>query len=388
MSNQEDNSLLDYINYTLVSGLLKIYFKFVIVAIIILACSIFLFSIINNSVSENQKKEEAKEYSNSIQIESQDKIIQAKINIKGLDYYLPIKPDLTKAQKLMLMGIRIPEWENRSDISLDGDLDSFCPYQQRASEIMNNNAFKSTVSKYLDISKVFTKDRVSYLNLFKNSQLRNKASFVVTFGYGVSHPFTGVHKGVDLGYNFEDVVSPLDGVVSNVTWDNGGGGKVVIVNHEKEGIRTLYAHLSSFNVSIGQKVKAGEIIAISGNSSSYSLGSHLHFQIINGLTGEWNSSTQDPTLQRNMYDIMLNKYISLSQNLISVHLRTGMCDDLALTRLQGEKSMINWLNREDIKFEELPSLVHSLCLSQRPVDCGVWELRSLIVLEQLFDKIK
>lgn len=390
MSNQKEpnptNQLIDYVSDKIISGLFIILVKFAFIAIIAGVIFGIVLSIAFSWSQDSFEKQEKLEYGNSIVIESSDVLQQSKITIKDKDYYLPIKPDLTKAQKLMLMAIRVPEWGNRPDSSLDGDLDSFCPYQQRASEILVNPKFKQVATKHMDISKVFTAQRVKYLNLFKNTQVRKQQSFIVTFPYGASHPFTGIHRGVDLSYYFDDVPTPLDGVVSNVTWDNGGGGKVVVIDHEKQGIRTLYAHLSAPKVSVGQKVKAGEIIAISGNSSPYSMGAHLHFQILNGLDGDWNSKTQDPTLQRNLYDIMLNKYTSLAQDLTSTHLRTGFCDSIALERLNTEKSVAKWKGKE-ITFDDLPNLVNDLCLSQRPIDCGVWNLRSLIVLEQLFDKI-
>jgi len=57
-----------------------------------------------------------------------------------------------------------------------------------------------------------------------------------------------------------------------------GYGNLIIVNHGY-GFRTLYAHLSKFNVKTKQKVKRGEIIGYVGNTG-ISTGPHLHYEVI------------------------------------------------------------------------------------------------------------
>ena len=54
-------------------------------------------------------------------------------------------------------------------------------------------------------------------------------------------------------------------------------GKWVVVEHTN-GLTTLYAHLSSISVSVGQEVSVGQTIALSGNTG-FSTGPHLHFTL-------------------------------------------------------------------------------------------------------------
>ena len=76
----------------------------------------------------------------------------------------------------------------------------------------------------------------------------------------------------------------------------GGYGNYVIIEHISENGEkqyTMYAHMSSVNVSSGDQVSAGQQIGLSGNSGS-STGPHLHFEIRTGGT-EWSNATkQDP----------------------------------------------------------------------------------------------
>jgi len=64
--------------------------------------------------------------------------------------------------------------------------------------------------------------------------------------------------------------------VSQAGW-NGGLGLTVKIKHEA-GYSTLYAHNSRLLVKVGDKVKARDVIALSGSSGN-STGPHLHYEI-------------------------------------------------------------------------------------------------------------
>ena len=103
----------------------------------------------------------------------------------------------------------------------------------------------------------------------------------ITSPYGIrTHPIfraTKFHNGIDLVANYENVYSVLDGIVTETGWDNNGGGNYIKVNHFNR-FETAYLHLSEIYYRVGEFVKAGFIIAKSGNSGN-STGPHLHFSV-------------------------------------------------------------------------------------------------------------
>lgn len=95
------------------------------------------------------------------------------------------------------------------------------------------------------------------------------------------------HSGIDIGGASNGAVQASNaGKVIYAGW-YGGYGKVVIIDHGSyngEKITTLYAHLNSWNVNVGQYVSRGQIVGREG-STGYSTGPHLHFEVrVNGQT--------------------------------------------------------------------------------------------------------
>ena len=89
-----------------------------------------------------------------------------------------------------------------------------------------------------------------------------------------SHPG---HIALDLGVPVgTPVKATMDGKVVYAGWNNEGYGNLVIV--ENGPYRTYFAHLSDFAVKVGDKVTAGQKVALSGNTGN-STGPHLHYEV-------------------------------------------------------------------------------------------------------------
>jgi len=86
------------------------------------------------------------------------------------------------------------------------------------------------------------------------------------------------HQGVDFPVAAGTPVrAAADGRVSTVT-EMAGYGKVVEIDHG-HGLLTRYAHLDQQKVSVGDAVKAGQVIASSGDTGTGGIGPHLHFEV-------------------------------------------------------------------------------------------------------------
>jgi murein DD-endopeptidase MepM/ murein hydrolase activator NlpD len=94
------------------------------------------------------------------------------------------------------------------------------------------------------------------------------------------HPVTGVYKmhgGTDIGVPIgTPVVAGKDGIVTKVAFQDKGAGRYITIDH-KDSFTTTYMHLSRQDVTIGQQVKQGQVIGLSGNTGIGS-GPHLHYE--------------------------------------------------------------------------------------------------------------
>ena len=98
----------------------------------------------------------------------------------------------------------------------------------------------------------------------------------VTSGYGMRR--YRMHKGTDIKVQIGDSIrSAWDGQIRIVGWDPQGYGYYVVVRHDN-GLETIYGHLSTPLVDEYQRIYAGEVLGLGGNTGR-STGSHLHWEI-------------------------------------------------------------------------------------------------------------
>lgn len=89
------------------------------------------------------------------------------------------------------------------------------------------------------------------------------------------------HEGIDIKINRHDtILAAFDGIV-RISSTARGYGNVIVVRHYN-GLETVYGHNSKRLVKSGDRVKAGQVLAVSGQTGRAST-DHLHFEVrVNG----------------------------------------------------------------------------------------------------------
>ena len=108
------------------------------------------------------------------------------------------------------------------------------------------------------------------------------ADFVIPFEGRVTSKFgprrRRMHYGTDIKVQTGDTVrAAFDGKVRVKYYQKRGYGYYLVLRHSN-GLETVYGHLSKFLVDSDETIKAGQPIALGGNTGR-STGSHLHFEI-------------------------------------------------------------------------------------------------------------
>ena len=107
-----------------------------------------------------------------------------------------------------------------------------------------------------------------------------------------------MHKGIDIRAKHDDVLATENGgkVVAVNHNANTGGGKSVTVEYARSDgskVQTTYMHLDSIAVKVGDEVKAGQKLGVSGNTGTRTTGEHLHFGVKN-ISADGKTRDVDP----------------------------------------------------------------------------------------------
>lgn len=166
-------------------------------------------------------------------------------------------------------------------------------YDISEQELRDSNGFDPTLDKPGAGKYVFIPGEHSSGKTLKATKFSKRAQGVfgykipplkrifVTSPYGYrKDPFTGrrqFHTGIDLRAPTGTEIRAVMGGIVVYAGYLGGYGRTVIVDHGED-LETLYGHCSLLMVRRGDMVRAGQTIALAGDTGR-SLGAHLHFEV-------------------------------------------------------------------------------------------------------------
>lgn len=118
------------------------------------------------------------------------------------------------------------------------------------------------------------------------------APFVVSQRFGENYDYY-FKNFKQKGHNGWDFALPIgtklyathDGIISFSSVTNFGDLAISIIDVSGT-FRTIYGHLSESKVKVGDVVKKGQLVCLSGNTGRYTSGPHLHFgihEVVNGV---------------------------------------------------------------------------------------------------------
>ena len=138
------------------------------------------------------------------------------------------------------------------------------------------------------------------------------------FGYR-SDPISGVstfHAGIDFAMDQGNpIYSTGDGTVKTVSYELGGYGNSVVIDHGF-GYETRYAHMHMIYVVEGMKVKRGECLGTSGKTGKVT-GPHLHYEVFYRGDHVNPMDYVDMDMTTEEYMTMVHKVESESKNVLN-----------------------------------------------------------------------
>ncbi len=206
---------------------------------------------------------------------------------------------------------RYTEYEKLANSDLVGNI------AKRLDQIMSKVVIQSkSYDELIEYAKNYSTEIASIpaIQPISNKDLKRTAS---GWGWRI-HPIYKIrkfHYGMDFtAPEGSDIYATGDGVVAVVESSRRGYGNKIVLDHGF-GYKTLYGHMSAFNVKQGQKVKRGDVIGFVGNTG-LSTAPHLHYEVFH------NNQNVNPI---NYYfnDLSAEEY----DRMIEISLKTGQTFD-------------------------------------------------------------
>lgn len=248
--------------------------KFIVKLLMIwvfLFCQTLIFAQFNTLARIEVKSTEFRTHQQDIQKEN-NSIKKEKSFISKL-FNSPTKTDLKKeidSLKILMIRYNLSRIEEQNS---DSNKNKDSLFQRTGNR---ENCFENRIERPIKKFDFITEEEfTSKISM----PLDSRITVTSPFGWRM-HPISRtskMHNGIDLKAHYEDVHSIMDGYITEAGWDQKGGGNYIKIRHSGSFV-TSYLHLSEIYYRVGEFVKAGFIIAKSGNTGN-STGAHLHLSV-------------------------------------------------------------------------------------------------------------
>lgn len=141
---------------------------------------------------------------------------------------------------------------------------------------LNEENKKRTKKEYINAMKIYNSiDRKIYFQGKFIYPINTK----ITSSFGKKRVYNGsiksYHSGTDFKATMGTPIKASNSGIISISENRFYAGNSIVINHG-QGIYSCYFHLSKMNFKVGERVKKGEIIGLSGNTGRVT-GPHLHF---------------------------------------------------------------------------------------------------------------
>jgi murein DD-endopeptidase MepM/ murein hydrolase activator NlpD len=199
-------------------------------------------------------------------------LIGLSLNLKPGEYF--IEANSGNAGVLLKKFFNVKDKEYTTQHITIKDKRKVNPYAKDMTRILAEKKRKQKASKYFSENQ----PDVNFLLPLKG---------ISTGSFGRRRVFNGQsrrpHSGMDIAAETgTSIIAPASGTVIEAG-DFFFSGNMVYLDHG-QGLISLYAHLNEINVSIGDKVKKGQVVGKVGETGRVT-GPHLHWSL--GLNGSW-----------------------------------------------------------------------------------------------------
>ena len=156
------------------------------------------------------------------------------------------------------------------------------------SEVLQEELMQEIAAKEKDLKEAKYEEKLAKLAAQGQNPPSDATWITPVSNYRLTSPFGmrlhpvlkyyRMHNGIDMAASQgTPIYATRAGKVTVASYQAGGAGNYVSINH-LDGFSSIYMHMTHYVVSVGQSVKAGQLIGYVG-STGISTGPHLHFGI-------------------------------------------------------------------------------------------------------------